>query len=443
MDTKGFINLRTADVSTKQLRIAENAKRLPEVSFSSLAYHMDERWLFEACKATKKDKASGIDEVTAEEYQTNLGGNLRELLEKAKSGKYFAPPVKRVYIDKGNSKEKRPLGIPTYEDKILQRAVKMLVEPVFEQDFYEDSYGFRPGKCPHQALQRVWKEAMNTNGWIIDLDIRKYFDSIDRGILRETFKRRVNDGVITRLIGKWLKAGVMEEGKLHYEETGTPQGGVISPLLSNIYLHEVLDSWYVETVRPRMKGRTFLIRFADDAIMGFSNRNDASRVLKGLNKRFEKYGLTLHPEKTKLIKFQNPNNKKYKQDKEENGTFDFLGFTHYWGKSRKGRQVVRRKTSKKKFRIALAKFKDFCKNNRHEKVSLIIKNLNKKLQGYYGYYGITLNYRSIKNFYDKVKYLLYKWLRRRNRNKGISIEAFDAKLKIEPLCQPRIVHSFI
>lgn len=443
MDAKESGKLRKAAVSTKQLRIAENAKRLPTVSFSSLAYHMDAGWLLEAWRATKKDKASGVDGVTAAEYEKELHGNIHALFEKAKSGSYFAPPVKRVYISKGSGKEKRPLGIPTLEDKILQRGIKMLVEPVFEQDFYDFSYGYRPGKSPHQALGRVWQETMNTNGWIIDLDIRKYFDSIDHGKLREAFTQRVSDGVITRLIGKWLKAGVMEGNELHYEETGTPQGGVMSPLLSNIFLHEVLDRWYDDQVKPLMKGKTFLVRFADDAIMGFSNRQDAQRVLKALNSRMEKYGLSLHPEKTKLIKFQNPDNKKYKMDEEENGTFDFLGFTHYWGKSRKGRQVVKRKTSRKKFRASMQKVKDFCKSYRHEKVGLLIRSLNRKLQGYYGYYGITCNFRSINNFYEKVKNLLYRWLRRRNRGKGIRRETFEAKLKSSPLCPPRIVHSFM
>lgn len=443
MDAKESRTLREAEVSTKQIRIAENAKRLPDVSFNSLAYHMNVNWLMEACRETKSDKACGIDGVTAEEYQENLDVRLADLLERAKSGKYFAPPVKRVYIPKGNSKEKRPLGIPTYEDKILQRAVKMLIEPVYEQDFYEFSYGFRPGKSPHQALEELWKSAMNTNGWIIDLDIRKYFDSIDHSKLREIFKQRVNDGIITKLIDKWLKAGVMEEGILHYNDAGSPQGGVISPLLSNIYLHEVLDSWYDKTVKPRLKGRSFLIRFADDAVMGFSNRNDAQKVMKVLANRFEKYGLSLHPEKTKLIKFQNPEHSKYGQDNEENGTFDFLGFTHYWGKSRKGKQVVRRKTSKTKFAASIGKIKKWCKDNRHQKLAVLIKELNRKLKGYYGYYGITMNFRSIRNFYQRVKCLLLRWLNRRNRSKGINIRSIEARLKVQPLAKPRIVHSYI
>jgi group II intron reverse transcriptase/maturase len=430
------------EVLTKQYRIAKNAKTLPHVSFTAISYHMNERWLEEAYNNTKKDKASGIDGITKEDYQKNLHANLNDLLDRAKSGKYYAPPVKRVYVPKGKGKEKRPLGIPTFEDKVLQRAIKMLIEPIFEQDFYDFSYGFRPEKSQHQALQELRMKAMNTNGWIIDLDIRKYFDSINHSMLREIYKRRVCDGVITRLLGKWLKAGIMEDESLHYENEGTPQGGVISPLLSNIFLHEILDKWYAEEVKPRLRGNSFLIRFADDAVMGFSNKGDALKVMKVLYKRLEKYDLTLHPQKTKLIKFQNPNNSKYQMDKEENGTFDFLGFTFYWGKSRKGRPTLRWKTSTKKFSISLRNIKEWCKKNRHTKVRLIIYDLNRKLKGYYGYYGIIMNYRSISTFYYKVKCLLYKWLNRRNRNKGISYGRFDAILKTFPLAKPRIVHRF-
>jgi len=319
----------------------------------------------------------------------------------------------------------------------------MLIEPIFEEDFYDFSYGFRPGRCQHQALKKLRECIWNTNGWLIDLDIRKYFDSINHAKLREIYKQRVNDGVITRLLGKWLKAGIMEEGKLFYSEAGTPQGGVISPLISNIYLHEVLDKWYVETLKPRLKGKSFLVRFADDAVMGFSNKNDALRVMKVLGKRLEKFSLTLHTDKTKLVKFQNPSSSKFNMDRDKNGTFDFLGFTFFWGKSRKKKMVIRWKTSKKKFANSLQKIKSYCKKHRHKKVRDLISDLSRKLKGYYGYYGITMNYRSIQNFYDEVKSLLYKWLNRRNRNKGIESEKFNRLLIFYPLAKPRIVHSVI
>jgi len=253
-------------VLTKQRRIAELTRIHPEVSFTSLAYHIDLEWMHEAYRRTRKDGAVGVDEQTADEYAQELGANLRSLLERAKSGSYKAPPVRRVYITKGSSKkEKRPIGVPTFEDKVLQRVVKMVLEPLYEQEFLDCSYGFRPNRSAHDALKALWKHLMEMGGgWIIDLDIRKFFDTMSHAHLREILKRRVRDGVLVRLIGKWLKAGVWEGESVSYPEQGTPQGGVISPMLSNIYLHEVLDKWFVEVVRPRMKGRAYLVRFADD-----------------------------------------------------------------------------------------------------------------------------------------------------------------------------------
>lgn len=432
---------KETEVSTKQRRIADNAKRLPLVGFTSLAYHMDVNWLKAAFKETKKNKAPGIDGVKASDYEERLEENLSNLLEKAKSGKYYAPAVKRVYIPKGNGKEQRPLGIPTFEDKVLQRAIKMLIEPIFEQDFYDFSYGFRPGKSQHQALRQLRQKAWTTNGWIIDLDIRKYFDSIDHTKLREIYKQRVKDGVITRLLGKWLKAGIMEDKTLYYQDKGTPQGGVISPLLSNVYLHEVLDKWYIEVVKPRLKGKSYMVRFADDAVMGFSDKNDALRVMSALNKRMEKYGLTLHPDKTKIIKFQNPESVNFRKDIEKNGTFTFLGFTFYWGKSRKGKMHVRWKTSRKKFAAKVKEIKLFCKKNRHMRIIELITKLNRKLNGHYAYFGVSLNYEAICNFQRRVRKLLYKWLNRRNRNKGIESDRFKNILKVFPLARPRIIHT--
>jgi RNA-directed DNA polymerase len=296
--------MESEDVSTKQQRIAELARIHPEVSFTSLAYHIDVEWLHEAYLRTRKDGAVGIDEQTAEDYQKNLGQNLRSLLEQAKSGGYRAPPVRRVHIPKGTSgKETRPIGIPTFEDKVLQRAVAMVLEPLYEQEFLNCSYGFRPGRSAHDALQALWEQAMGIGGgWIIDLDIRKFFDTMDHAHIRGILKRRVSDGVILRLIGKWLNAGVWEKGETSYPEKGTPQGGVISPMLSNIYLHEVLDKWFEEVVRPRLKGKGFLIRYADDGLLCFENEEDARRVMEVLPKRFAKYGLTIHPEKTRMVR---------------------------------------------------------------------------------------------------------------------------------------------
>jgi len=254
----------STSVSTKQRRIAELAKQAPDMAMD-LSHHMDREWLVEGYRRTRKDGAVGVDGVTGTKYGETLDARIGDLIERAKSGCYRAPPVRRVLIPKGDSKERRPIGIPNFEDKLLQRAVEMLLTPVFEQDFYDFSYGFRPGRSAHQALQALWEGLMRLGGGtLIDLDIRSYFDSVDPKHVQHVLRQRVRDGVVRRLIGKWLKAGVLENGRLRYEETGVPQGGVISPLISNIYLHEVLDTWFVDEVKPRMKGRAFMIRYADD-----------------------------------------------------------------------------------------------------------------------------------------------------------------------------------
>lgn len=425
-------------VSTKQKQIALNAKRLPDVSFTSIAYQMDLDWLYEAYRQTRKDGAVGVDGITAEEYEKKLKENLSNLLDRAKSGRYKAPPVRRVYIPKGNGKELRPLGIPTFEDKILQRAVKMLIEPIYEQDFYDCSYGFRPNRSQHGALQKFWEEAMCTKGWVIDLDIRKYFDSINHKKLMEILKQRVSDGVIVRLIGKWLNAGIMEEKNLHYDETGTPQGGVISPLLSNIYLHEVLDKWFINEVQPRMKGRSYIVRFADDAVMGFKYEEDVKRVMKVLPKRLEKYILKLNQEKTKVVKFRMPLN----EDENDIGIINFLGFTHYWGKSRRGYRVIMKKTEKKRLARALKEINKWCRENRHLKIREQYVQLSKKLQGHYGYYGITPNRRAINVFFHNVEGIWFKWINRRSWKRYLIWEKFVFLMKnVYQLPKPRIVHS--
>ena len=286
-------------VSTKLERIAGLARRMPGVSLQTLAHHIDLAWMREAHHRVRKDGATGVDGQTAEEYAKNLESNLRALLDRVKSGdQYRAPPVRRVHIPKGDGSKTRPIGIPTFEDKILQKAVAMVLEAVYEQDFYPCSYGFRPGRGAHDALQALWTETMALGGgWVLEADIEKFFDSVDHTKLREVLSQRVSDGALIRLIGKWLNAGVMEAGVVRHPETGTPQGGVISPLLANVYLHEVLDVWWEREVRPRMSGRTSLVRYADDFVLLFEKEEDARRVEAVLSKRFEKYGLKLHPER--------------------------------------------------------------------------------------------------------------------------------------------------
>jgi len=430
--------LESMNVHTKQQRIAELARFMPKVSFTSLAYHIDLEWMYEAYRKTRKNGAPGVDDVTAEEYEEDLDGNLRSLLERFKSGRYFAPPVKRVYVPKGDG-HLRPIGIPALEDKILQRAVVMVLTPLYEQDFLDCSYGFRPERSAHQALEALWKGVMGMGGcWILEVDIKSYFDTVERKHLREFFRKRVRDGVLLRIIGKWLKAGVFEDGAIHYPKEGTPQGGVVSPLISNIYLHEVLDVWFEEEVKPRLNGQADLIRFADDYVILFTDKRDALRVQEVLPKRFGKYGLTLHDEKTRLVDFHRPSGSRHHSE-----TFVFLGFTHYWGKSRKGNWVVQRKTAQKKLKLAVRKVYEWCKVHRHDPVKEQWQALCRKVQGHYGFYGITSNMRGLNRYYEQVKRAWRKWLNRRSRNRDMPWNRFNRLLDRYPLPRPRIVHSYV
>ncbi|HRY31357.1 MAG TPA: reverse transcriptase domain-containing protein [Bacteroidales bacterium] len=305
-------------MSTKRELIAKTARAHAGEPITNLHHYIDESWLEESLKKLNKNSAAGVDGKTYEEYERESGRKLPDLLGRFKTGSYYAPPVRRIYINKENGK-RRPIGIPTIEDKILQEAVKMVVEPVYEQDFYDTSYGFRPGRSQHQALERVWQEVMDNHVlYILDADIENYFGSIDHGQLRMLLDQRIKDGVVRKQIDKWLKAGVMEDETLHYEREGTPQGGVISPLLSNIFLHTVLDAWYHE-IKVLLKGKSFMVRYADDFVMGFERKEDAQRVMKVIFKRFSKYGLRLHPEKTRMISLS-------KYDQSLPATFDF----HSW-----------------------------------------------------------------------------------------------------------------
>jgi len=429
------------NVYTKRKRIAEAAEKYAGESLISVAHHIDAQWMYCAYEQTRRDGAAGVDGVTADEWEVGIEEKLQKLVELLKSGKYRAPPVKRVYIPKAGSKtEKRPIGIPTYEDKILQRAIVMALEPILEREFYDFSYGFRPRKSAHQALKRIWKEIMDMGGaYVIDMDISKYFDTIDHGLLRGMLSRRVSDGVITRIIGKWLKAGVMDGGQRLYPERGTPQGGVISPLLSNLFLHEVLDDWFVKTVQPRMRGKAQMVRYADDAVILCELREDAERIYKVLGARFEKYGLKIHPEKTRLLDFKKPGSGQRKGD----DSFTFLGFTHYWTKSRKGNWVVGRKTDGKRLNRAITAIRAWCKANRHRPMREQWETLKAKITGHYAYYGISLNFKSIAKFYSCVLKVWRGWLNRRGRKGKRNWKSFTDYLKSWPLPKPRIVHSFI
>jgi len=423
-------------ISTKQQRIATLASFTPKMVLRTLAHNIDVEWLREAYRRTRKDGAAGVDGQTAADYAANLEANLESLLDRAKSGRYFAPPVRRVHIPKDGGTT-RPIGIPTIEDKVLQRAVVMALEPIYEQDFLDCSYGFRPGRSPHDALAALWKQTTAMGGgWMLEVDIRSFFDALDHAHLREIIQRRVRDGVLLRLIGKWLNAGVLEGRKLSYSEHGTPQGGVISPMLANIYLHEVLDVWFEEQVKPRLRGKAFLVRFADDFVLGFAVEEDARRVLAVLHKRFEKYGLALHPDKTRLLRFKRPSG-----GDDDPGTFDFLGFTHYWGTGRKGFPVLKRKTRSARLGRAFRRIDEFCRAHRHDRMADQHEALVKKVRGHYAYYGITGNARSLASFLHGVERIWQRWLSRRSQRAPIGWDRFKALLRVFPLPRPVVVHS--
>jgi RNA-directed DNA polymerase len=427
--------------------VAELSRRKPGMVWTTLAHHIDLGLLKEAYRLTRKDGATGVDGQTAQEYGENLEENLRTLLERLKSGTYQAPPVRRAYIPKGDGKKSRPIGIPTFEDKVLQRAVVMVVETVYEQDFLDCSYGFRPCRSAHQALAALWQELMRVGGgFVIELDIEKFFDTLDHRHLREFLDKRVRDGVIRRVIGKWLKAGVLEGGEVQESERGTSQGGVISPLLANIFLHEVLDKWFEQEVKPRMKGSALLVRYADDALMVFSLENDARRVMAVLAKRFGRFGLSLHPEKTRLVDFRRSKLTDQRGDSGQGSgpaVFDFLGFTHYWGKALKGNLAVKRKTAKDRFGRSLRKAVRWCRNNRHLPIGVQHQHLLRKLRGYYQYYGVIGNRRALTRFLYEVKRAWRKWLDRRSQKRDMYWERFVRLLARHPLPEPPLTRSVV
>lgn len=436
----------STSVSTKQERIAALAKQSPSMAFTSLAYLMDMDWLKEAYRRTRKDGATGVDGVTADEYEQNLESNLQGLLDRVKSGTYRAPPVRRVHIPKGGSRaETRPIGIPTLEDKVLQRAVVMLLEPIYEQDFTACSYGFRPGRSAHQALQAFRSQLMNCRGgYVLEVDIRKFFDNLDHGHLRAFLRLRVRDGVLLRLIGKWLRAGVLEDGSVSYPDSGSPQGGVVSPLLSNIFLHYVLDVWFERDVKPRLRDRAFLIRYADDVVIGFRDGRDAQRVVEVLPKRLGKYGLTIHPTKTRLVPFR-PSCRWANGDRgeptEAAGTFDLLGFTHFWARSRQGYWVIKQKTANDRFSRSVRSIDLWCQANRHRPLGEQQAKLNEKLRGHYAYYGVTGNSGALSRFLHEVGRRWYKWLNRRNRLRSMTWAKFGRIVGRYPLAPVRTMRS--
>lgn len=393
--------------------------------------------MHEAYRRTRKDAAAGIDGQTAASYEADLDANLADLLERLKSGRYQAPPVRRIHIPKAGGQGSRPIGIPTLEDRVAQRAIAMVLEPLYEQDFEACSYGFRPGRSAHQALGRLRQACMTMDGgWVIELDIRAFFDELDWACLRTVLDERVRDGVIRRLIDKWLKAGVVEGGQRRYNTAGTPQGSVLSPLIANVYLHAALDRWFEHEVKPRLHGRGALVRFADDVRLVFSHERDARRVMAVLDKRLARYGLRLHPEKTRLHDFRRPAGARRRPT-----GFDFLGMTHYWARSRKGRWTIKRRTARDRFRRALRAMTRYCRRNRHRSVAEQHEVLSRKLLGHYAYFGVTANYAALARLYEQTRRAWIKWLGRRSQRGRLTWPRAERLLVRFPLPPPRVVHS--
>jgi len=422
-------------MSTEEMQIAARARKHKSEALTNLHQFIDEGVLQRSYHSLNKQSSAGIDGHSWQSYGQVQAERLPSLLSAFKRGSYKAPPVRRTYIPKGRDGQ-RPLGIPTIEDKILQESVRRTLTPIYEEDFKAFSFGFRKGRSAHQAIEYMFKEvSFQKMHYIIDADIKDYFGSIDHGELRAFLDRRVKDGVIRKMIDKWLKAGILEDDQLRYPTEGTPQGGLISPLLSNIYLHYVLDEWFSEQIQSLLKGESFIVRYADDFILGFTNEEDAHRVMEVLPKRFGKYGLELHPEKTRLINLG---------DKSKGGPrgFDFLGFTHFLGKSRKGKWVLKRKTSRKKFTQALNNMRLWISRNRHKPLKELIAAINVKLRGHYNYYGVTFNDRMLQKYHYEVTRILHKWINRRGGKSVWNWQRFNNLInQWQPLLRPKVYHS--
>ena len=416
------------NVSTVQQKIAQIASKHQHVQ--TISQYLTDEWVKEAFRRTRKTGAAGVDGKTSKDFEENFDKNITDLIDLCKSGRYRAPSARRVYIPKGNG-ENRPLGIPTFSDKVLQRAVLMLLEPIFEPMFYGSSYGFRPGKSAHDCIKDL-RESLHTSGGchVIDVDIRKFFDTIPRQLMREQVEQRVRDGVITRIIAKWLHAGIMENGNVSYSDLGTPQGGVLSPFLANVFLHYVLDEWFHETATKHLRGKAEIFRFADDFVIVCRTRDDAERLLKALHGRLGKYGLDLHPTKTRLVDFRKP-----REGKSE--SFDFLGFTFYWGKSRRKKRIVRVKTMGERVTRTMSRLNLLCRAIRHWPITDQWARINRALRGHYNYYGVSFNQRGVWRIRYFATFIWQKWLSRRSQKRHMGWGKFRKLLLRYPLAQPK------
>jgi RNA-directed DNA polymerase len=423
-------------------RLTELAKEDPGRKFFSIAHFLTPETLYEAFLSLRKDASAGVDRVTYQDYEKQAQQKVQQLHGRLKSKTYRALPLRRIYIPKEDGKQ-RPISIPALEDKIVQKAVLQLLTAIYEQDFLNCSYGFRPGRGAQDALDEVGRViCRESTSCVLELDITSYFDSIVREQLMEMIGRRISDASILRLIRKWINTGVIDDGRLLVSETGTGQGQIISPLLANVYLHFVLDQWIESDVKPRIRGKVFVIRYADDAVLCFQNREDAEKVLKVLPKRFARFGLTLHPEKTRLVEFGRQALARAIQMRTKTATFDFLGFTHQSVRSRRGKFTVQVKTMKKRLSRSLKAVTEWCQVHRHDLVNKQQATLNAKLRGHYQYYGRPTNYRSLWRFYRAVRRTWKKWLGRRTRGRSLTWARYAQLLQRHPLLRPRITRPW-
>jgi group II intron reverse transcriptase/maturase len=423
-------------MSPQLLKVVERAKREPEGRFHSLAHLIDGPALERAYQRMRKDAAVGVDGVTKEQYGQNLEANLLDLHARLVAKRYRHQPIRRVHIPKEQGKT-RPIGISAFEDKLVQDAVREVLEAIYEQDFLDCSYGFRPGRSAHDAVRTLDQIVHRGEvSWILEADIVSFFDSLDRTRLKEMLELRVADGSLSRLIGKCLHVGVLDGAELSAPETGTAQGSVLSPLLGNVYLHYVLDLWFEIEVKPRLRGRATLIRYCDDFVIGFEHEEDARRVMAVLGKRLGRFGLTLHPDKTRLLPFRRP--PAGQKSGKGSASFDFLGFTLYWARSRSGRWGMWCKTRRASLRRAIQSVTDWCRRHRHLPVKEQHAALTRRLRGHFNYFGVSGNFRSLLLLVEAARRAWYKWLCRRSQRKRLNWERFADLLAQLPLPRPRI-----
>jgi len=424
-------------MSTGLRKVAERAKREPAGRFHSLAHLIDEELLAGVYRRLRGDAAVGVDGITKEQYGQELQSNLRGLHERLRTKRYRHQPIRRVHIPKEKGRT-RPIGISATEDKVVQGALREVLQAIYEQDFLDCSYGFRPGRSAHDAVRALTRavDAGEAN-WILEFDVVSFFDSVDRKHLMEMLQRRVADGSILRLVGKCLHVGVLDREEFTEPSLGTVQGSTLSPLLGNAYLHYVLDLWFTEEVQPRLKGKAMLVRYADDGVLGFERQDDAQRVMAVLGKRLERFGLTLHPEKTRLLDFRRP--LRSRGDGRSPTTFDFLGFCWYWRRTRRGSWSVSCKTRRARLARAIKAVHAWCQEHRHLPIAQQHVALSRRVHGHINYFGVNGNVASLQRFTRQVTRSWFKWLNRRSQRARLNWDRFEALLRDFPLPQPRIV----